>query len=142
LPSSPQAKAARSRSDLSDKVKIIRRFHGPDIAPVVSCSATAFRIARLGIVRKRPDFRVLRWIRLSDAGDGRLPAPEAPKPLAGPERAEKLAAASNPPVKPAEQSARPDTFASATLTPALVTLGPSVEEPTLAEEMSGDAVPF
>jgi hypothetical protein len=65
-----------------------------------------------------------------------------PEPLAGPERAEKPAAAPNPPVKPAEQGpAGLAASQSATLTPAPVALGPSVEPPTLQEE-TGDVVPF
>jgi hypothetical protein len=87
--------------------------------------------------RKRPEFKVVRWIKLGDTG-GSLPAPEAPKPLAGPAPAEKPTAASNSPVKPVA----PATFASVTLTPAAAALGPGVEEPTLAEEMGEDAVPF
>jgi hypothetical protein len=126
--------------DLSDKTKIMRRFRGPDIAPVVSCSTTAFRIARLNITRRRPDFKVVRWIKLGDAG-GSLPAPE-PKPLAAPTAAEKPAEKPAAVPKPVEPSAKPEAFASVTLAPASVALGPAVEEPTLAEEMGGDAVPF
>jgi hypothetical protein len=124
--------------DLSDKVKIMRRFRGPGVVPVVSCSTTAFRIARLNVTRKRPDFRVVRWITLGDSG-GSLSAPKSPKPLAAPASVEKPATP-----KPAEPPAKPvpEAFAPATLAPAPVTLGPSVEPPTLAEEMGGDAVPF
>jgi hypothetical protein len=114
--------------DLSDKVKIMRRFRGLDIAPVVSLCSTPFRITRLNITRKRPDFPVKQWIKLGDAG-GDLPAPEAPKPLAGPESAEKPAAAAA-----GQGSMRPVLEAA--------TLGPSVEPPTLQEEMGGDAVPI
>jgi hypothetical protein len=130
--------------DLSDKTKIMRKFRGRDIAPVVSLNTTPFRITRLNVTRQRPDFRVLRWIKLGDAGGG-LPAPEAPKPLPSPAPAERPAAAPNPPVNPAAQGPStgpaPEAFASATLSPAPVTLGPAVAEPTLQEEM-GDAVTF
>jgi hypothetical protein len=122
--------------DLTDKTKIMRRFRGPDIAPVITLGTTPFRIARLNITRKRPDFKVLRWIKLGDGG-GNLPAPDAPKPLAGPESAKPAAAP-----KPVEQAPSAKAFAPATLTPASVALGPAVSEPSLAEEMGGDAVPF
>jgi hypothetical protein len=108
--------------DLTDKVKIMRRFRGPDIAPVVALCTTPFRINRLNITRKRPDFRVKRWIKLGGGGGG-LPAPEGPKPLAGPEPAQEPAAAPNSPAEPTAQESSggptPETF-----------------------ETNGDAVPF
>jgi hypothetical protein len=141
----PSKGGALAVGDLSDKVKFMRRFRGPDVTPVVTLHTMPFRIARLNITRKRPDFRVVRWIKLGDAGGDSLPTPEAPKPLAGPE----LAPAEKPAValvKPAAQGSSagpgPETFASATLRPPPVVLGSAVQEPTLAEEMGGEAVPL
>jgi hypothetical protein len=68
--------------DLSDKTKVMRRLNGPNVAPVVSCSVTNFK-TRFGL-RKRPDFRVSRWIALGGDGGGGLPKPESAKPLAAP----------------------------------------------------------
>jgi hypothetical protein len=67
--------------DLSDKTKIMRRFNGPNVVPVISCSVTNFK-TKFG-VRKRPDFRVLRWMALGGGGGG-LPKPEPKKFLAAP----------------------------------------------------------
>jgi hypothetical protein len=103
--------------DLSDKTKIMRRLNGPGVAPVVSCSTTNFK-TRFSM-RKRPDFRVLRWITLGDSGEG-LPKPEPAKMLATPAAVPK---ASLPTIgKP-------------------VAFGAPVERPTLKHEM-GDDVPF
>src|SRR5262249_38060310 len=67
--------------DLSDKVKIIRRIRNDNnIVPVVSCRSINFPIKRLNITKKRPDFSVLRFTKLGNAGGGLL-APGAPKPL-------------------------------------------------------------
>src|SRR5262245_6627611 len=48
--------------DLSDKVKIMRRFHGPNVVPVVSCGTTNFK-TKFGL-KKRPNFSVIRWMTL------------------------------------------------------------------------------
>jgi hypothetical protein len=70
--------------DLADKVKLMRQIWGdPALVPIVSCRSINFPIKRLNIVKKRPDFHILRFGKLGDGGGG-LPAPEAPKPLAPP----------------------------------------------------------
>ena len=113
---------------------------GP-VVPVVSCATTNFKIKRLNIVRKRPDFRPLRWIPLpAKDGDGgnAIPAPKPTPPLAAPTIA---------PVSPQQQQS---TSPSPPVTPAPttimtlgkpVTFGTPVEAPTLKQEM-GDDVPF
>lgn len=97
--------------DLSDKVKVMRRLNGPNVAPVVSCCVTNFKTRYA--MRKRPDFRVLRWIALGGDGSGGLPKPESAKSLAAP------------------------TSKGKTLG-----IGTPVAEPTLKQEMDGDSVPF
>jgi hypothetical protein len=61
---------------LSDKTKIMRRFRGPDVAPVISLRAVDWPVRSLGVILKRPDFKVLRWVAL---GGGGLPAAEPVK---------------------------------------------------------------
>lgn len=97
--------------DLSDKTKVMRRLNGPNVAPVVSCNITNFK-TRFSM-RKRPDFRVLRWIALGGDSGGGLPAPEPAKSLAAPAPVSKA-----------------------------LGIGTPVAEPTLKQEMDGDEVPF
>jgi hypothetical protein len=120
-------------SDLSDKTKIMRRFRGSSVSPVVSCGLTNFPIKRLNIVRKRPDFRVLRWITLGDGG--KLPPSQPPKQLeqapvapAIPDPTPALASEPKPIEVPAAAIDTPVAFAS-------------VSEPSLREEI-GDDIPF
>lgn len=133
--------------DLSDKVKLIRHIRkDSNVVPIVSCRWRNFPIKRLNIVKKRPDFAVLRFTKLG-GDDGGLPAPEAPKPLNPP-------TTSTPPASPTSSSA-PSTPSSAPSTPQTspreaATLVPTSSLPpistpvaptTLAEE-TADAVPF
>ena len=104
--------------DLSDKTKIMRRFNGPNVVPVVSCNTTNFKTRYA--TRKRPDFRVLRWMTLGGDSGGELPKPEQ-KTLAAPTVAPKTS------LQPA--IGKPATF------------GAPVEPPTLKQE-TGDEVPF
>jgi hypothetical protein len=63
--------------DLCDKIKIMRRLHGPEVTAIVSPQTTLFK-TRFG-VRKRPNFEVVAWRKLGGEGGGKLPA--APQPL-------------------------------------------------------------
>jgi hypothetical protein len=96
--------------DLSDKTKIMRRLNGPNVVPVVSCSTTNFKTRYA--TRKRPDFRVLRWMTLGGDSGGELPKPQQ-KTIAAPAAAPKTS----------------------------ITFGTPVEPPTLKQE-TGDEVPF
>jgi hypothetical protein len=136
--------------DLSDKTKIMRRFRGPNVSPVVSLGVTTFR-TNFGS-KKRPDFRIVRWLTLSADV---LPGPDrpsaAPTPAIG--RHEPVATPTIAPVeKPspalaaATQAAAPaaaaqSAFALAAAVREGVTLGTPVDPPTLKEEM-GDDLPF
>jgi hypothetical protein len=136
--------------DLSDKTKIMRRFRGPNVSPVVSLNVTTFR-TNFG-PRKRPDFRIVRWLTLSADV---LPGPDRPTAVPTPAigRHEPVAAPTIAPVgkpAPAPAAATPAAApaAAATLAPALaatvregVTLGTPVDPPTLKEEMRDD-LPF
>jgi hypothetical protein len=135
--------------DLSDKTRIMRRFRGPNVSPVVSLGVTTFR-TNFG-PKKRPDFRIVRWARLSSDV---LPGPDrptaAPTPAIG--RHEPVA---SPTIAPVDQPAPAPAGATAAVpaaaaqsAPALaaagredVTLGTPVEPPTLKEEMEDD-LPF
>jgi hypothetical protein len=119
--------------DLSDKVKIIRRIRNDNnIVPIVSCRSMNFPIKRLNIVKKRPDFRVLRFTKLGNGGG--LPAPEAPKPLAPP------TATATPSTSAPPASAAPTSSAQPSGSP--TSIGTPVAPTTLSEEMGGDTVPF
>jgi hypothetical protein len=127
--------------DLTDKIKIMRRFNGADTVPVVTLGTTPFRIARLNVTKKRPDFRVARWIKLCPDGS----KPSAPASIAGPSTAQPMA----PPTPPASApvSTPMSTPAQPPFTPAPATVsaptafGTPVQEPTMAQEME-DTVPF
>jgi hypothetical protein len=97
--------------DLSDKTKVMRRLNGPNVVPVVSCNVTNFK-TRFSM-RKRPDFRLVRWIALG--GDSGLPKPAEQKTLAAPAPA------------PVKKKA--------------VGIGTVVAEPTLKQE-ANDEIPF
>jgi hypothetical protein len=99
----------------------MRPFLGSSAVPIVSCSTTNFK-TRFGL-RKRPDFRILRWMTLSGKGAS-LPPTEA-KPLAPPAPASSAAAPSSAPATIGEP----------------VTLGTPVDPPTLAQEVD-DSVPW
>jgi hypothetical protein len=72
---------------------------------------------------------VLRWVTLGGGG-GSLPAPEPPKVLEAP------ALAPSQPAAPPTQPMQAETIG----TP--ITIDTPVTEPSLSEEMGGDAVPF
>jgi len=134
--------------DLSDKTRIMRRFRGPNVSPVVSLNVTTFR-TNFG-PKKRPDFRIVRWIRLSPDV---LPGPErptaAPTPAIGrPEPATPtIASVDQPAAAPAAATAAVPTAAAqsgSALAAGVregVTLGTPVDSPTLKEEMADD-LPF
>src|SRR5262249_697393 len=61
-------------SGLVDKTKMMRRFRGQHVYPVVKLSDKFMRTRFGG--RQRPDLIVQRWVTLD--GSGALPAPEAP----------------------------------------------------------------
>jgi hypothetical protein len=122
--------------DLSDKTKIMRRFRGL-VSPVVSCGVTNFPIKRLNIVRKRPDFRVLRWVTLGDGFDQKLPPPKPPKQL---EQAPVAPVIPDPAPASAPEQKMPTMEAQATTIGAPVTFA-SVSEPSLREEID-DTIPF
>jgi hypothetical protein len=103
--------------DLSDKTKIMRRFRGSSAVPVVSCCVTNFKTRHFGL-KKRPDFRVLRWITLDGGGGKPLPAPEKTKTIAAP-----AAAPTAPATTPIGEP---------------VTLGTPIEPPTLKQELGDD----
>jgi hypothetical protein len=135
--------------ELSDKTKIMRRFRGPNVSPVVSLGVMTFR-TNFG-PKKRPDFRIVRWTRLSPDV---LPGPDrptaAPTPAIG--RYEPIA---TPTIAPVDQPATARAAATAAVpaaaaqpAPALaatvredVTLGTPIDPPTLKEEMADD-LPF
>jgi hypothetical protein len=147
----PSKGGAIAIGDLADKTKIMRQFRGRGIAPAVSCSSAPFRIGRLNVTRKRPHFAVLRWITLGPDSGGGLPAPEAPKPLAGLETVKPVfvPTPTPTPIAPVVPIAAPTlppapTPASAQSGSATISfgIGRQVTEPSLQEEMEGDAVPF
>jgi hypothetical protein len=114
--------------DLCDKTKIMRRFR-PDAVSVASCKVTNFKTRRFGL-KKRPDFRVLRWITLDGDGSKPLPAPEVKTITAAPVIAPAATpAATAPAVAPTPMIMKP------------VTLGKPVAPSTLAQE-TDDQVPF
>jgi len=119
--------------DLSDKTKIMRRFRGP-VSPVVSCSVTNFPIKRLNIVRKRPNFRVLRWITLDG---GKLPPSQPPKQL---EQAPVAPAIPDPAPASTPEPKTPTIEVPATAIGTPVAFA-SVSEPSL-QEQTGDTIPF
>jgi hypothetical protein len=98
--------------DLSDRIKNMRRLRGAHVYPVVTLSDTFMNTRHGG--RERPHFVIKRWVMLGPS-ETALPAPpEGPRPL--------------------------DTAAAAE-TSAPIELQ-TVKEPTLSEEMGGDAVPY
>ena len=135
--------------DLSDKTRIMRRFRGPNVSPVVSLGVTTFR-TNFG-PKKRPDFRIVRWTRLSPDV---LPGPDrptaAPTPAIGryePVATPTIAPVDRPAPAPAAATAAVPA-AAAQSPPALAaavregtTLGTPVDPPTLKEEMEDD-LPF
>jgi hypothetical protein len=65
--------------DLSDKIKIMRRLHGPSITAIVSPQTTLFK-TRFG-VRERPHFEAVAWRKLGGASGGGEPLPPTKEPL-------------------------------------------------------------
>jgi hypothetical protein len=136
--------------DLCDKCKIMRRFRGPNVSPVVSLGVTTFP-THFG-PKKRPDFRSVRWLTLSADV---LPGPDrrsaAPTPAIGqhePVATSTIAPVEKPAPAPAAatQAAAPaaaahSAFPLAGAVREGVTLGAPVDPPTLKEEM-GDDLPF
>jgi hypothetical protein len=130
--------------DLSDKTRIMRRFRGPNVSPVVSLGVTTFR-TNFG-PKKRPDFRIVRWTRLSpDVLSGPDRPIAAPTPAIG--RHEPIA---TPTIAPVDQPAPAPAAATAAVQSTLalaaavreeVTLGTPVDPPTLKQEMEDD-LPF
>jgi hypothetical protein len=115
--------------NLTDKCKIARRAHGPNVTAVITCHSTRWQ-TKFNQSGKRPDFQVERWVILD--GDKQLAKPtEAPKAIASsPVNASSIASAP-----------KPDTIAT------LTTMGPeglslkTVSAPTRAQELD-DQVPF
>ena len=136
--------------DLSDKTRIMRRFRGPNVSPVVSLGVTTFR-TNFG-PKKRPDFRIVRWITLSADV---LPGPDrptaAPTPAIGRHDAvatSTIAVVDQPAPAPAAATPAAAPAAAAQSAPTLaaavregVTLGTPVDPPSLKEEMADD-LPF
>jgi hypothetical protein len=126
-------------AELSDKTKLMRRFRGSTVYPVIGLSAKHMHTAYGG--RQRPHFLIRRWIMFGpDGGVAALPAPvgtqEQLEQFAGnPEPAP--ASKPTPPTKPAPtpRPTPPPPAAEAALGARTVT------PPTLAEEM-GDDIPF
>lgn len=118
--------------DLVDKVRIMRRFRGPNVVPEISLGKTLFSPK---FNRNRPDFIVTRWVRFGASDDsGSLP-PAKPTP--------QLPSANDNALPPAKQAVN-DVSSTPTIatvaTPAQVEIE-TVEVPSLAEELK-DAVPF
>jgi hypothetical protein len=136
--------------DLSDKTRIMRRFRAPNVSAVVSLGVTTFR-TNFG-PKKRPDFRIVRWTRLSPDV---LPGPDrsiaAPTPAVGryePVATPTIAPVDQPAPAPAAGTPAAAPAAAAQSAPALaaavregVTLGMPVDPPSLKEEMADD-LPF
>jgi hypothetical protein len=136
--------------DLSDKTRIMRRFRAPNVSAVVSLGVTTFRTT-FG-PKKRPDFRIVRWTRLSPDV---LPGPDrsiaAPTPAVGryePVATPTIAPVDQPAPAPAAGTPAAAPAAAAQSAPALaaavregVTLGMPVDPPSLKEEMADD-LPF
>jgi hypothetical protein len=73
----------RAIGELRDKIVWMRRVRGPNVYPVVTLSDT-FMPTRCG-GRQRPDFKIVRWVRLGgEGGEGvnveALPPPSTPAP--------------------------------------------------------------
>jgi hypothetical protein len=113
--------------DLTDKIKFMRRQSGPDVVPVVSLRTAPWPIKRLKVVKKRPHFHIVRWIKLGGGGV-KLPTPEPSAELPAP-RWTGPPAPAQAPLAPAQAPA------------ASVPIGTPVREPTLQEEMK-DSIPF
>jgi hypothetical protein len=68
-------------SELRDKIVWMRKTRGPSIYPVVTLSDKHMATKFGG--RKRPDFKVVRWVRLGgEGGESDVPALPAPTPSA------------------------------------------------------------
>jgi hypothetical protein len=137
--------------DFTDKCKFMRRLKGPDVVPVVSLRHVPWPIKRLKVVKQRPHFEVLRWIKLSDSGGDQLPAPEAPPspkwvgpPMPPPAPATPAAPppAAAPAASPTPPAAAktPVVEAPATAIGTPIKLGETVSEPTLKEEMKDEVL--
>ena len=150
--------------DLTDKCKIARRIHGPNVTAVVTCHSTRWQ-TKFNPHGKRPDFRIKRWMPLDGDGGKRLVMPtEAlksitpPPPATEPMTSAPVADAA-PPTAPASapQTETVPPVAPASVTPTapvpptpgatLSTIGPAglslktVPAPTRAQELD-DQVPF
>jgi hypothetical protein len=68
--------SARCVSELADDVKLMRRFRGQNVYPVVTLSDT-FMPTRWG-GRQRPHLKTERWITFGDGGSTVLPAADQP----------------------------------------------------------------
>lgn len=110
-------------SDLKDAVKLMRRFKGPGIYPVVSLGTKHMNTKFGG--RQRPHFVIKRWISFGPEGTAALP-PASPPSLQPP---------ASPPSSPRKAAAAPDHL-DKVLQGAHV-----VEEPTLHEELN-DEIPW
>jgi hypothetical protein len=126
--------------ELVDKIRWMRRYRGNHVCPQVLLSDTFMRTrfggARGG--RQRPHFIIKQWMQLgggSSSGGPELPAP-SPSPVPPP----------NPTAQPAPQSdlqqrlARSPAAPAAPVAPTQPGL-PTVEEPSLAEELN-DSIDF
>jgi hypothetical protein len=128
--------------DLADKTKMMRRFSGADTKPIVTLGIAPFRIAWLNVVKKRPDLKVVRWIKFGGGGGGdKLPVD--PSPLTSPSMvsaqptAAPISTVVSPPTTPVQPLVTP---APATVTTPAA-FGTPVKEPTMREEV-GDTIPF
>jgi hypothetical protein len=67
--------SARAVRDLTDQIKLMRRFRGAHVYPIVELSHTHMPTKYGG--RERPHLNIKRWI-MFGSGGGMLPAPDAP----------------------------------------------------------------
>ncbi len=109
--------------ELKDAVKLMRRFRGAGVYPIVSPAAKHMNTRFGG--RQRPHFVIKRWISFGPEGTAALP-PASPPSLQPPP--------ASPPASPRKATTAPDHL-DKVLQGARI-----VEEPTLHEELN-DAIP-
>ena len=119
--------------EFRERVRMMRQFRGARVFAVVTLG-DAYMHTRYG-GRQRPDLKIQRWITLGADG-GALPSPSAPGGALPPPSVPSPASASTQPASAgaqSEQAAKPVKPQSGVRT---------VEEPTLAELLGGDTVPW
>jgi hypothetical protein len=122
--------------ELRDRIRMMRRFRGDAVYPVVTLDDT-FMATRFG-GRQRPDFKIVRWIKLGPDHEALpAPVPTALPPASAKEVEDKKPEPKKPEPNPATVIATPNKRGTIKTDQKI---GKPVTEPTF-EEILGDELP-